>query len=147
MKTKPVLVLVCLILSCLCLDAQNLRGDGLKSSIVKYEMKAQDMQLPMVEYKDDYGKKICTKMTVMGSEIGYVISDDKSYMINYTQKQYMEIDNPQDPIDYNEMTPEMIKKYNIVATGTGEFLGKKCTIYTAEIKETKPEIKTTSWIY
>lgn len=147
MKVKTILFTLSLLLAGWGVNAQNLRGDGLKSSIVKYELTAQDMEIPMIEYKDDYGKKICSKMTIMGGEIGYIMNGDKSYMINYSQQQYMELERPENKINYNELTPEVIDKYKITATGTGEFLGKKCTIYTSEMTDSKPAIKMTAWVY
>ena len=129
------------------LHAQTLRGDGLKSSIVKYEMIAQDMKIPMTEYRDDYGKKVCTKMEIMGGEMGYIMNGDKAYMVNYSQRQYMVSNQPKEEIDYNEMTPEAIEKFKIKATGTGKFLGKDCTIYTSEMEAEGQTFKMEAWVY
>lgn len=125
----------------------NLKGDGLKSSIVKYEMTGQGMKVPVTEYRDNYGKLICTQMTIMGGEMGYIINGDKSYILYYTQKQYMELPVPEDEIDYNNLTPEIIEKYKIQATGTSDFLGKKCTVYTAEMESEGVAYQVETWVY
>lgn len=147
MKTKLILLLLIVCSFPTLLQAQNLRGDGLKSSIVKYDMIAQDMKVPMTEYRDDYGKKVCTKMEIMGGEMGYIMNGDLFYMVNYSQQQYMEIKQEKNEINYNELTPETIEKYKIKATGTGMFLEKKCTIYTSQMEAEGKNYETEAWVY
>lgn len=147
MKRKILSLLLILICIPVGMLAQNLRGDGLKSSIVNYEMTSQGMKVPIIEYRDNYGKSVCTKMTIMGSDMGYIMNGEKAYMVYYSQKQYMELPRPKDEINYNEMTPEAIEKYKIKATGTGEFLGKNCTIYSSEMESEGTTFQLEAWVY
>ncbi|MEG1674674.1 MAG: hypothetical protein RR608_06780 [Bacteroidales bacterium] len=119
----------------------------MKSSIIQYEMITDGNSIPMTQYSDDYGNLLCMKMYMMGVEIATITNKDTVYVLNYPQKSGVKYVRPESDINYNDLTPEVIKKFNIKATGTVEFLNKKCTVYTAEFENEGLKVETTAWIY
>ena len=68
-------------------------------------------------------------------------------MLNFPQKSGVKYARPEADINYNELTPEIIEKYQIVAKGIEEFLGKKCTVYTAVIENEGVKVESSTWVY
>ncbi|MDO5570291.1 MAG: hypothetical protein Q4F97_02345 [Bacteroidales bacterium] len=127
--------------------SQNLKGEGLKSAIVQYEMEAEGNTIPMTQYSDDYGNLLCMKMYIMGVEIATITTSDSVFIINFPQKNGIKYARPDSDVNYNALTPEIIKKYDIKADGTVEFLGKKCTVYTGRFENEGEKIETVTWVY
>ena len=110
-------------------------------------MITDDNSIPMTQYSDEYGNLLCMKMLLMGVEISTITTPDTVYIITYPQKNGVKYVRPQSDINYNNLTPEIIKQYNIKATGTVEFLEKTCTVYTAEFESEGEKIVTETWVY
>jgi hypothetical protein len=127
--------------------SQDLKGEGLKSAIVLYDMQTEDDIIPMTQYSDDYGNLLCMKMYLMGVEIATITTPDSVFIINYSQKNGIKYVRPESDVNYNALTPEVIKKFDIKANGTVNFLGKKCTVYTARFDNDGQKVETVTWVY
>lgn len=127
------------------LQAQ-LRGDGLKTAIIQYEYIMGENTMGLVQYSDNYGALICFKYDYMGAPFATIVTNDSVFEISYGMQAYKAYDRPEEDINFNALTPELIKKYDIKSPGTIEFLGKNCTIYTTAFKD-KDIKQITVWIY
>lgn len=145
MRSKWVAFLGLLLMTILPLQAQ-LRGDGLKTAIIQYDYIVGDNTMELVQYSDNYGASLCFKYDYMGSPFATIVTNDSVFEISYAMQAYRVYPRPEEDINFNALTPEIIKKYNVQSTGTIEFLGKNCTIYTTTFTDRDVK-KITVWVY
>lgn len=145
MKSRYVVLigLICCIL--FPLKAQ-LRGDGLKTAITLYNYIVGESMMEVVQYSDNYGADLCFKYDYKGIPFATIMTNDSVFEVNYLMKACKAYPRPEEDINFNALTPEIIQKYNVEATGAIEFLGKNCTVYTATIANSDVK-KITVWLY
>lgn len=124
----------------------QLRGDGLKTAIIQYNYIVGDNTMELVQYSDNYGAMLCFKYDYQGTPFATIVTNDSVFEISYAIKAYKAYQRPEEDINFNALTPEIIKKYNVEATGSIEFLGKNCTVYTSTITNSDVK-KITVWLY
>ena len=59
---------------------------------------------------------------------------------------YKVFPRPEEDINFNALTPAIIKKYQVKSNGTVDFLDRKCTSYELEF-ENRDVKKITVWVY
>lgn len=145
MKSKWVAILGLILLVVFPLRAQ-LKGDGPKTAIIQYNYIVGDNSMELVQYSTDYGATLCFKYDYMGAPFATIVTNDSVFEVSYSMQAYKAYPRPEEDINFNALTPEIIKKYNVETTGTIEFLGKNCTIYTTTF-ENRDIKKITVWVY
>ena len=148
---KKILILCAVLLLAVTASAQNgARYFGIKSGKYVTEMDMLGEKLTSTVYFDDYGAKQFSKRKVnmMGSstEIATLKIDDKSYMINYEGRTVQEMPSSEG-INYLNLTPEIVKKYNIREVGRETVNGRECIKYTLETSQMGQTVKHTTWIW
>ncbi|MCK9613388.1 MAG: hypothetical protein WC401_08955 [Bacteroidales bacterium] len=125
---------------------------GLKSAILHMKSKTMGMEQDVIMYFDDYGKKQCNELSIelLGKIMKQITITDSGYMYTYTtaDKNGTKIkldENSPDKVNFNALTEEMVKKFNIKKTGTAVILDKKCDVYTAE--HTSAKMKGTYYVW
>lgn len=145
MKGRWVALAVFAVMILLPLKAQ-LRGDGLKTAIIQYDYIVGDNTMELIQYSDNYGALLCFKYDYNGSPFATIVTNDSVFDVNYAMKAYRAYPRPEEDINFNALTPEIIKKYKVESTGSIEFLGKNCTVYTTVFTNRDVQ-KITVWIY
>ena len=111
---------------------------GLKSGEFTSEVDMMGQKIVSTTYFADYGNLQLSKMkmSVMGMDMdmGTLIRDGKTYMINYADKTVQETPT-QESINYMDLNDEVVAKYKVKAEGVEEVAGKPCLIFTAEINQ------------
>ena len=123
---------------------------GIKSGEYKTEMDMMGQKVVATTYFDDYGNVQLskTKMSMMGMTIdmGTLMRDGKTYMINYGDKQVQEMP-AQESLNYMDLNDEAVARYKIKMEGQEEVAGKSCTVYTAEISQMGQTAKIKAYIW
>ncbi|MEI6766098.1 MAG: hypothetical protein WCM76_10675 [Bacteroidota bacterium] len=117
---------------------------GLKSAIIFMKSKTMGMEQDLVMYFDDYGAKQMTEITVevMGMKSQTIALQDGDYMYTIDMKTKtgtktkLEKSGP-DNVNFQQLTDEVIKKFNIKKAGTGEVAGRTCEKFTMEVADSK----------
>ena len=111
---------------------------GIKSGEYKTEMNMMGQKVVATVWFDDFGAKQLTKTKVsmmgMDLDMGTLLLDGKTYMINYGEKQVQEMPT-QESINYMDLNDDTIAKYKIVMDGVEEVAGKECLVMTAEVNQ------------
>jgi hypothetical protein len=140
--------------------SSNLPGKyKLKSGIVYMDIENSMMpgKTQAVLYFDDYGNKECTEtnmeMDMMGQKVkvhqlamivgGYVYTIDLEKKMGFKMK----FDPGMDPskADYENLSPELKKEYNLKKEGSETIQGKKCDIYS--FFQSKINAKGKVWVW
>ena len=153
MKTKLIFTSV-LLLATTCLFAQEGKEApkkyGFKSAIVKFTTSVMGQDIVSTYYIDDYGALECqkTKMSVPGMgdvESAVISKEGKTWSVNYALNQVQEV--PIEQPNFNDLTDEAIKKFNIKEVGKENYLDKDCTIYTMENEAQGMKAQIKVWVY
>jgi len=111
---------------------------GIKSGEFKTETNMMGQKVTATTYFDQYGavQLTKTKMSMMGVDLdmGTLMKDGKTYMINYGDKQVQEMPT-QETINYMNLNDEAVKKYKVKSEGAEEVGGKSCLVFTMEVSE------------
>ena len=111
---------------------------GIKSGEFKTETNMMGQKVTATTYFDQYGavQLTKTKMSMMGVDLdmGTLMKDGKTYMINYGDKQVQEMP-AQETINYMNLNDEAVKKYKVKSEGAEEVGGKSCLVFTMEVSE------------
>ena len=111
---------------------------GIKSGQFKTETNMMGQKIVATTYFDDYGitQITKTKVSMMGvsMDMGTLMKDGKTYMINYGDKQVQEMP-AQETINYMDLSDETVKKYKVKSEGAEEVGGKSCLVFTMEVSE------------
>ena len=110
------------------------RGQGLKTAIVNYKYTMNSNAMEMVMYYADYGNYQCFKYDVEGIPYATIVTPDSVMEINYAVQGYRKYAKSHLDINFNQLTPSIIKKFDINSPGTVEFMDKSCTIFNAKFK-------------
>ena len=127
-------IFVLMLLSTASLFAQKNKKDGLKTAIVNYNYSIDGKSMEMVLYYGDYGNIQCFKYDVEGLPYATIVSHDSIVEINYGIQAYRKYAKSPLDINFNYLTPAVIKKFEIKSPGTVDFMDKACTIFNAKFK-------------
>ncbi len=112
----------------------QLKGNGLKTAIVNYNYSIDGKSMEMVLYYSDYGNIQCFKYDVEGLPYATIVTKDSIIEINYGIQAYRKYAKSPLDINFNYLTPAVIKKFDIKSPGTVDFMDKSCTIFNAKFK-------------
>ncbi len=116
--------------------------------VVSTEVMGQKMEA--TSYFDNYGALQMSKTeaeSMMGKvEMGTIIRDGKTYMVDYIQKSVQEMP-AQESINYLSLDKATIDKYKVKEVGKETVGGKECTKYTAEISQMGQTAKVEAWVW
>lgn len=111
---------------------------GIKSGEFTSEVDMMGQKIVSTTYFADYGNLQLSKMkmSVMGMDMdmGTLMRDGKTYMINYADKTVQETPT-QESINYMDLNDEVVAKYKVKAEGVEEVAGKPCLIFTSEVSQ------------
>ena len=150
MKTK-ILFAISLLFAVTVLNAQEAKY-GIKSAIIKKDVVAMGQKVECTWYMDDYGKKESTELTmktggVAGVEKHIRTIADGSSAINIDMETAMKMKLPEKPINYLQLTPEIVEKYKIKETGEEDIAGKPCKKYGLEITQMGQTVQMSVWVW
>lgn len=135
---KRILTIFAVLLAAVTAMAQGTKTYGIKSGTYKTEMDMMGQKVVASVWFDDFGARQLTKtkMSMMGMDLdmGTLVLDGKTYMINYAEKQVQEMP-AQESINYMDLNEEAVAKYKIAMDGVEEIAGKECLVMTAEISQ------------
>lgn len=121
---------------------------GIKSGVVTTQMDMMGQSMTQVLYFDDYGRKQATSMDFGDMKIRMLNVNGDQIMYNENQNVAMRMGRQQwgnpgpgiggrgnaaSQINWNNLTDETIKTYNIKKVGKEKVLGRSCTRYSYEI--------------
>ena len=111
---------------------------GIKSGEFKSEMDMMGQKVVTTTYFADYGNLQLSKMKMsmmgMDMDMGTLMRDGKTYVINYADKTVQESPT-QESINYLNLDDATVAQYKIKAEGVEEVAGKSCLIFSAEINQ------------
>ena len=135
------------------LNAQEAKY-GIKSAIIKKDVVAMGQNVECTWYMDDYGKKESTELTMKTGGVAGVekhirtIADGSSAInIDLDMKTAMKMKLPEKPINYLQLTPEIVEKYKIKETGEEDIAGKPCKKYGLEITQMGQTVRMSVWVW
>ena len=131
---KYMTVVAALLVAVVAMGQAPAKKYGVKSGTVTVISDMMGEKVENTSYFDDYGAKEVTEINMMGMKMKQLSRDGKMYIINEGEKQVQEMP-AQESINYLNLTPEVIKKYNVKEVGKETVAGKECTKYTAEIEQ------------
>lgn len=142
---KYMTVVAALLVAVVAMGQTPAKRYGVKSGTVKVVTTMME-PVESITYFDDYGAKEVTEMNMMGMKMTQLTIGDKMYIINADEKQVQEMPG-RDNINYLNLTPEVIKKYNVKEVGKEKVAGKDCIKYTAEIEQMgqKAQVSVSVW--
>ena len=139
MKTK-ILFAISLLFAVTVLNAQEAKY-GIKSAIIKKDVVAM-------------GQKESTELTMKTGGVAGVekhirtIADGSSAInIDLDMKTAMKMKLPEKPINYLQLTPEIVEKYKIKETGEEDIAGKPCKKYGLEITQMGQTVQMSVWVW
>ena len=126
---------------------------GIRSAIIKKEMKAAGNTMPNTLYIDDYGAREATELTMkMGETEKHlrIIAEDGGHTnvtLDLDEKKAFRTPAPEQPRNYLHLTPEDIERFKIKEDGEGTVAGRPCKKYSMELKQSGVTLQTTLWIW
>ena len=143
---KYMTVLAALLVAVVAMGQAPAKKYGVKSGTVTVVTDMMGEKIENTSYFDDYGAKEVTEMNMMGMKMTQLTRDGKMYIINAAEKQVQEMP-AQESVNYLNLTPEVIKKYNVKEVGKETIAGKECIKYTAEIEQMgqKAKVEVSVW--
>jgi len=123
----------------------------LKSGIIKYETVTQGIKVETTSYFDDYGKKQAAVAVVnqglVQTETKTLQFEDTIYQINVGMKMGQKVVSPEKPINYLQLTPDVIEKYKIQELGTETVAGRQCTRYSEQTSQMGQTVNVEVWVW
>jgi len=122
----------------------DLKKIDLKSAIIHMKSSTFGMTQQIVMYMDDYGQKQLTEVSqeLMGLKVRQYTLADSLYMYMFNpddktgKRSLIDKKNP-DNLQFNAITKEMAREFNIKKNGTAVILGRTCDVYTLEVASAK----------
>ncbi len=114
---------------------------GIKSGIVTYKTDMMGFEASQTLYFDDYGALEANEivMEIMGTKMRThtITKDGYTYNFDPEKKTGSKIALSSSPaqIDFNDLSEEIIKEWNLKEGGEETFLGKECVKYSADHKD------------
>lgn len=123
----------------------------LKSGIIKFDAVTQGIKVETTQYFDDYGKKQAAVAVVdqgmVKTETKTLQFEDTIYQINVAMKMGQKIISPEKPINYLQLTSDVIEKYKIQEVGTETIAGRQCKRYSEQITQMGQTVNVEVWIW
>ena len=123
----------------------------LKSGIIKFDAVTQGIKVETTQYFDDYGKKQAAVAVVdqgmVKTETKTLQFEDTIYQINVALKMGQKIVSPEKPINYLQLTPDVIEKYKILELGKETVAGRQCIRYSEQITLMGQTVNVDVWIW
>lgn len=123
----------------------------LKSGIIKYEAVTQGIKVETTSYFDDYGKKQAAVAVVnqglVQTETKTLQFEDTIYQINVGMKMGQKVVSPEKPINYLQLTSDVIEKYKIQELGTETVAGRQCTRYSEQTSQMGQTVNVEVWVW
>lgn len=146
---KKCCLLIMVLMFAIAAVAQERKYD-VKSGIMKTVTNVMGQNVDAVLYFDDYGNLECSlTKTFSGGEqieISTISRNGTMYIVNHFYKQTQEIPI-QESINYLNLTPEIIEKYNIQELGREKVLGKDCVKYFSETAQLGQKSSVIVWVW
>ena len=126
------------------------RKYDVKSGIMKTVTSVMGQNVDAVLYFDDYGNLESSQTKTFSGgeqiEISTISKNGTMYIVNHFYKQIQELPI-QESINYLNLTPEIIEKYNIQELGHEIVLDKNCTKYSSEISQLGQKSSGIVWVW
>ena len=127
------------------------RKYSIKSGVMKTVTNVLGQKAEGTLFFDDYGNLECSQnKTVQNGiekvEMSVISRDGKMHIVHHTLKQIQEIPL-QESINYLNLTPEIVKKYNIQELGREMVLDKECIKYSAETSQAGETASVIVWVW
>lgn len=123
---------------------------GIKSGKFVTETNMMGQMVAATTWFDDFGNVSLTRTTtsIMGQDIdmGTLMKDGKTYMINYSASQVQEMP-VQESINFMDMSDAQVEKYKIKTLGMEEVAGKDCIKFSAEVSQQGQTAKVTACVW
>ncbi len=165
MKTKVLLAFLAVLLLSSCnrkpaqdgkaTDATSETGPKgkytLKSGIVEYKSTMMGFDASQTLYFDDYGNKEVTEshMDIMGTKTTNVMLAKDGTMYNFDPENKTGMKSPSMPqmnqLNFEALTDEVTKEWNLKEEGKETFLGKECIKYS--MNNPNMNMKGTYWVW
>jgi hypothetical protein len=127
---------------------------GVKSGILKLTASADGHDTPETQYFDEYGavESVTYIMEVPGLvsyDVWCITRDKKMWFVTVTdgKRGVKESDNPTWDLNFLSPSQEVIDKYKLQEVGEETVLGRKCKIFTYEIKQGRKTNAVKAWVY
>ena len=127
------------------------RKYSIKSGVMKTVTTILGQKTEGILYFEDYGNLECTQNKAISNgsekvEMSVISKDGKMYIVHYGMKQVQEMPM-QESINYLNLNPDIIKKYNIQDLGKGMIDDKECTKYSAVVSQAGQTANVVVWIW
>lgn len=123
---------------------------GIKSGKFVTETKVMGQTVAATTWFDDFGNVSLTRTTtsMMGQDIdmGTLMKDGKTYMINYSASQVQEMP-AQESINFMDLSDAQVEKFKIKTLGMEEAAGKDCIKFSAEVSQMGQTAKINAWVW
>jgi hypothetical protein len=113
-----------------------------KSGIITFKATVLVMDQEIITYFDDWGRKQRTELNIsfMGQKSKNITINDSSFVYSWDPDKKAGVKSPLDlskpeNMNYNELTDEVKKKYQIKEDGTGKVLDRECKVYSMVFSE------------
>ena len=120
----------------------------IEKGMIEYKMETIGIPTIMTMYWDDFGKKTYTEsvMEVMGIKTSSYVLNDGKYIYSWdgTTKQGTKLKfKKSQNVNYNDITKEVMDKYQMIKEAGEEINGKFCDVYSMDFQGAK----TKTWIW
>ena len=153
MNKKKLIVVSILSFMTMYLSAQEAKYE-IKSAIIKKEIVMMGQKLEAITYFDDFGKKESAEITIangiavgMDKHIRTIMDKSTIITIDLDSKVANRVNLPDEPINYLQLTPEIIEKYKVKEIGEEEIAGKLCQKYALEISQMGQTMQIKTWVW
>lgn len=135
------------------LSAQEAKYE-LKSAAIQKETVAMGQKFESTWYIDDFGKKESNEAVFKMGGVANIekriltIMEDASVVnVDLGLKSATRMKLPEKPINYLQLTPEVIEKYKIKEQGEEEIAGKPCKKYSLEVSQMGQTAQVDTWVW
>lgn len=130
-----------------CMHAQE-KTYAFKSGIMKAKTTVMGMEVPAETYWDDFGLKGAGKANQGGAEIRTLVKDNVQYMILEGTGKGVKQTLPSKPINYLNLTDEMIDQYQMIQLDEKQtILGHECIGYNMIMDVQDQKVNATVWVF
>ncbi|MDO4214830.1 MAG: hypothetical protein Q4D12_02825 [Bacteroidales bacterium] len=121
---------------------------SLKSGSVKFAAKIMEMEVTVTQYFDDYGQKESTITEQGGANIMQMTKGDQVLVWIMGTTTGMKQDLTSKPINYLNLTDDLIDKFQIIQLDEKQtVLGKECIGYNMMLEANGAPVQITTWVW
>lgn len=119
-----------------------------KSGILKTKVTTMGMEIPSTSYWDDYGMKAVGLADQGGAQVRTIVKDDVQYLIIENTGKGVKQALPSKPINYLNLTDEVIDQYQILQLDEKKtILGHECIGYNMIMEVQEQKVNVTVWVW